>query len=66
MNAKLRAANMALLGLAVIGALIGWLLGHDPSDLMVVFGALAGTTTALEAGLVGKRATFNIDAVQEE
>jgi len=65
-NAKLRAWALVFLGLAVIGAIIGWLLDKDPNQLMVVFGALTGIITALEAGNVGKRATFKKDAVTFE
>ncbi len=64
MNAKLRAWNMVFLGATVLGALVGWIFfDRDPSQLMVVFGALTGTATALEAGNVGKRATFKQEAV---
>ncbi len=52
---------MALLGCTVIGAIIGWLIGKDPAALMVVFGSLTGTTTALEAANIGKRVTFKRD-----
>lgn len=62
LNAKLRAWNMALFGVSVVGALIGWILGKDPSQLVVLFGALTGTATALEAAMVGKRATFKKEA----
>jgi hypothetical protein len=63
MNAKLRAWNMVFLGFTVAASMVGWLIGRDPSQLVVVFGALTGTTTALEAGNVGKRATFKKEAV---
>lgn len=63
MNAKLRAANIVFLGIATVGAIVGWILGKDPSQLMVVFGALTGTTTALTAGMIGKRQTFKPEAV---
>lgn len=55
---------MVFLGATVLGALAGWIFfDRDPSQLMVVFGALTGTATALEAGNVGKRATFKKEAV---
>lgn len=55
---------MVFLGITVLGALFGWLvLDKDPTGLMVVFGALAGTQTALEAGMAAKRATFKKEAV---
>lgn len=54
---------MAFLGLAVIGALVGWaVFGRDPSGLMVVFGALTATGVGLEGAMVGKRATFKKEA----
>ena len=63
MNRKLRAWNMAFLGLAVVGALVGWAgFDRDPSGLMVVFGALTATNVALEGAMVGKRATFKKEA----
>lgn len=65
MNAKLRAWNLVFLGLAVVGALVGWMLGKEPGQLMVVFGAITTTAAALEAGAVGKRATFKAEAVKK-
>lgn len=54
---------MAFLGLAVVGALVGWAgFDRDPSGLMVVFGALTATNVALEGAMVGKRATFKKEA----
>lgn len=63
MNAKLRAWNIAFLGLAVAGALVGWIFfDRDPAQLMVVFGALTSSAIGLEAAMVGKRATFKPEA----
>ena len=56
---------MLLLGVTVLIALVGWLLGKDPGQLMVVFGGLSTTQAALEAGNVGKRATFKKEAVKD-
>lgn len=66
MNAKLRAWNLVFLGLAVVAALVGWILGKEPAQLMVVFGAITTTAAALEAGNIGKRATFKIEAVKRQ
>lgn len=64
MNAKLRAWNMVFLGVTAVGALVGWLFfDKDPVKLGLVFGALTASQTALEAGMVGKRHTFKVEAV---
>lgn len=63
MNAKLRIWNMILLTLALLGALAGWLAGRDPSLLTGVLGTLGVSQVGLEAGNVGKRATFKKEAV---
>lgn len=58
---------MVFLGATVLGALAGWIFfDRDPSQLMVVFGALATTATALEGGMAAKRATFKKEAVQTQ
>ncbi len=61
-NALLRKWNMVLLTLALLGALIGWYTGQDPSQLTGVFATLGISQAALEAGGVGKRATFKKEA----
>lgn len=63
-NAVLRKWNMILLTVALLGALIGWgWFGQDPSQLTGVFATLGISQAALEAGGVGKRATFKKEAV---
>lgn len=65
MNAKLRKWNMYMLSLIVLGAMVGWLfLDKDPNQLMGILGTLGFTTASLEAGNVGKRATFKKEAVE--
>lgn len=64
MNAKLRVWNMILLTVALLGALVGWAwFKVDPSQLTSVFATLGISQGALEAGNVGKRATFKTEAV---
>jgi hypothetical protein len=53
---------MLLLSLVTLGALIGWILGNDPSQLTGLIGVLGISQGALEAGMVGKRKTFNPEA----
>jgi hypothetical protein len=54
---------MVFLGLTVVGGLLGWIFfDRDPMKLMGILGALTGTATALEAAMVGKRATFKKEA----
>lgn len=63
MNKKLRVWNMVLLTIALLGVLAGWLMGHDPSQLTGLIGTLGISQVGLEAGNVGKRATFKKEAV---
>ena len=62
MNSKLRVWNMLLLSAVTLGALAGWILGRDPSQLTGLIGVLGLSQGALEAGMVGKRKTFNPEA----
>ena len=57
---------MCLLTIALLGALVGWILGHDPAQLVGIFATLGISQGALEAGMVGKRATFKQEAVWVE
>ncbi len=67
MNAKLRVWNMILLTIALIGALVGWMVFKvDPTQLTAVFATLGISQGALEGGMVAKRATFKKEAVDAE
>ncbi len=58
---------MVLLTLALLGALVGWgWFGQDPSQLTGVFATLGLSQAALEAGGVGKRATFKKEAATND
>jgi hypothetical protein len=57
---------MALLWLLVIGALVGWALGRDPSQLTGLVATLGISQGALEGGMALKRATFKQEAVDAE
>jgi hypothetical protein len=57
---------MVLLTIALLGALVGWFLGRDPSLLTGVLGTLGVSQVGLEAGNVGKRATYKQEAVDAE
>ncbi len=61
-NAKLRRWNMVLLTIALLGALGGWWFGRDPTQLTGLLATLGISQAALEAGGVGKRATFKKEA----
>lgn len=63
MNAKLRIWNMILLTLFSVGAIVGWMLGKDPGQLVGLVTVLGVSQGALEAGNIGKRATFKKEAV---
>ena len=67
MNAKLRVWNMVLLTVALVGALVGWMVFKvDPTQLTAVFATLGISQGALEGGMVAKRATFKKEAVDAE
>lgn len=57
---------MVLLTLIVLGALVGWGFGRDPSQLTGLIATLGISQGALEAGMVGKRHTFKQEAVDAE
>ena len=63
MTDKIRTWNMILFSAAVLGALVGWMLGKDPGQLAFLLGTLGATTGIGEASAVGKRATFKKEAV---
>ena len=60
---KNRAIFVGLFVLVVLVALAGWLMGRDPSSLTGVLGAVVVAAGIGEASNVGKRATFNKEAV---
>jgi len=62
MNKLLRRWNMVLLTIALLGALWGWYYGQDPTQLTGIFATLGISQGALEAGNIGKRATFKPEA----
>lgn len=57
---------MALLWIVVLGALAGWFLGRDPSQLTGLIATLGISQGALEGGMALKRATFKQEAVDAE
>jgi hypothetical protein len=54
---------MVLLTIALVGALAGWMLGRDPTQLTGLVTVLGISQGALEGGMVAKRATFKKEAV---
>ena len=62
MNAKLRIWNMVLLSIALLGALVGWGFGRDPSQLTGLIATLGISQGVLEGGMAAKRATFKKEA----
>jgi hypothetical protein len=66
-NVKLRIWNMALLWVVVLSALIAWMfMGRDPGLLTGLVATVGISQGALEAGNIGKRATFKKEAVDAE
>lgn len=55
---------MVLLTIIVLVALAGWIAGRDPGMLTGLIGTLGISQVGLEAGNVGKRATFKKEAVE--
>jgi hypothetical protein len=56
---------MRILTFVMIGAMVGWLFfDKDPNQLVGILGTLGVSTVGLEAGNVGKRATFKKEAVE--
>jgi hypothetical protein len=64
LTGKLRIVNATLLACVVLTGLVGWLGWEmDPMDLLPLLGPLTANAAVGEASNVGKRATFDPDAV---
>lgn len=64
LTSKLRILNAGLFVLVILTGLVGWIgFERDPMQLVVLIGALTATTGIGEASNVGKRATYNPDAI---
>lgn len=63
LTGKIRILNAVLFTAVILTGLIGWIgFDRDPSQLLVLIGALTATTGIGEASNVGKRATFDPEA----
>lgn len=62
MTNVIRASMAGTLIVMALAALVGWLLGKDPTPLVGPMGIVAGGVLTGEASNVGKRWTFSADA----
>jgi Na+/H+-translocating membrane pyrophosphatase len=63
---RLRTVFTCLLVATVVAAVVGWFLDKDPGKLAPVIAWITGAIMAGEASNIGKRATFNKEAVDAD